>query len=95
MMSGERTGYFQENAASCNRSPLRRSSGSYLATEEVAVYLGIDPTADSLQWAILMGFMGLAYLPKARSTGKLAIIGRGTATIGDPQRADGIAGDAE
>ena len=54
-----------------------------LATEEVAVYLGIDPTADSLHVGHLMGVMALAHLQKAGHR-PLAIVGGGTAMIGDP-----------
>src|SRR5690554_4616629 len=54
-----------------------------LATEEVAVYLGIDPTADSLHVGHLMGVMALAHLQKAGHR-PLAVVGGGTAMIGDP-----------
>ena len=36
-----------------------------LATEKVTVYLGIDPTADSLHVGHLMGIMALAHLQRA------------------------------
>src|SRR5690554_3080678 len=54
-----------------------------LATEKVTVYLGIDPTADSLHVGHLMGVMALAYLQRAGHR-PVGIIGGGTAMIGDP-----------
>ncbi|NLZ44634.1 MAG: tyrosine--tRNA ligase [Clostridia bacterium] len=54
-----------------------------LATEEVTVYLGIDPTADSLHVGHLMGIMALAHLQQAGHR-PLALVGGGTAMIGDP-----------
>ncbi|NLY89053.1 MAG: tyrosine--tRNA ligase [Firmicutes bacterium] len=54
-----------------------------LATEKITVYLGIDPTADSLHVGHLMGVMALAHLQKAGHR-PLALVGGGTAMIGDP-----------
>ncbi|HHU81868.1 MAG TPA: tyrosine--tRNA ligase [Firmicutes bacterium] len=54
-----------------------------LATEKVTVYLGIDPTADSLHVGHLMGIMALAHLQRAGHR-PLALVGGGTAMIGDP-----------
>ncbi len=54
-----------------------------LATGKVTVYLGIDPTADSLHVGHLMGVMALAHLQRAGHR-PLAIVGGGTAMIGDP-----------
>lgn len=54
-----------------------------LATEKITVYLGIDPTADSLHVGHLMGIMALAHLQQAGHR-PIALVGGGTAMIGDP-----------
>ncbi len=54
-----------------------------LATERLKVYVGFDPTADSLHVGSLLPLMGLARLQRAGHT-PIAIVGGGTGMIGDP-----------
>ncbi|MBT8402139.1 MAG: tyrosine--tRNA ligase [Rhodothermia bacterium] len=54
-----------------------------LQTERLTVYVGFDPTADSLHVGSLLPLMGLARLQKAGHT-PVAIVGGGTGMIGDP-----------
>jgi tyrosyl-tRNA synthetase len=54
-----------------------------LATEAQKVYVGFDPTADSLHVGSLLPLMGLARLQRAGHT-PIAIVGGGTGMIGDP-----------
>ncbi len=54
-----------------------------LQTESLTVYVGFDPTADSLHVGSLLPLMGLARLQKAGHT-PVAIVGGGTGMIGDP-----------
>src|SRR5262245_57450373 len=52
-------------------------------SQPVAFYCGFDPTADSLHCGSLMPIMAMAHLQKAGHT-PIAIIGGGTAMVGDP-----------
>ncbi|MBD3387243.1 tyrosine--tRNA ligase, partial [candidate division KSB1 bacterium] len=56
---------------------------SLMATEKVTLYLGIDPTADSLHVGHLMGVMVLAHMQRYGHR-PIAILGGGTALVGDP-----------
>ena len=59
--------------------PLRE----LLATEKVAFYVGIDPTADSLHAGHLLPVMGMAIMQKYGHR-PIVIVGGGTAMVGDP-----------
>ncbi|MHB8294369.1 MAG: tyrosine--tRNA ligase [Acidimicrobiales bacterium] len=59
------------------------SLGAVLATQRVSVYLGLDPTADSLHLGNLMQLMTLRRLHRAGHM-PIAVVGGGTAMIGDP-----------
>ena len=52
-------------------------------TSQVTTYVGFDPTAKSLHVGNLLGLMALAHLQRAGHR-PIAIIGDGTAMIGDP-----------
>ncbi len=54
-----------------------------LAKEKVTVYIGFDPTSDSLQVGNLLALMGLARLQRFGHT-PIALAGGGTGMIGDP-----------
>ncbi len=54
-----------------------------LATEKVTVYIGFDPTADSLQVGNLLALMGLARMQRFGHS-PIALAGGGTGIIGDP-----------
>jgi tyrosyl-tRNA synthetase len=54
-----------------------------LATGEVGVYAGFDPTASSLHVGHLVPVMGLAHLQRAGHR-PVALVGGGTGMIGDP-----------
>jgi tyrosyl-tRNA synthetase len=54
-----------------------------LAKDSLKVYVGFDPTADSLHVGSLLPLMGLARLQRAGHT-PIAIVGGGTGMIGDP-----------
>jgi tyrosyl-tRNA synthetase len=54
-----------------------------LAEKSVPFYCGFDPTADSLHCGSLMPIMAMAHLQRAGHT-PIAIIGGGTAMVGDP-----------
>jgi tyrosyl-tRNA synthetase len=54
-----------------------------LASKSVTFYCGFDPTADSLHCGSLMPIMAMAHLQKAGHK-PIAIIGGGTAMVGDP-----------
>lgn len=54
-----------------------------LAKEKVMVYIGFDPTSDSLQVGNLLALMGLARLQRFGHT-PIALAGGGTGMIGDP-----------
>ncbi len=54
-----------------------------LASEKVTVYIGFDPTSDSLQVGNLLALMGLARLQRFGHT-PIAVAGGGTGMIGDP-----------
>ncbi len=54
-----------------------------LAAEKVTVYIGFDPTANSLQVGNLLALMGLARLQRFGHT-PIAVAGGGTGMIGDP-----------
>ncbi len=54
-----------------------------LDTEKLKVYVGFDPTADSLHVGSLLPLMGLARLQRHGHT-PIAIVGGGTGLIGDP-----------
>ncbi|MFQ5866284.1 MAG: tyrosine--tRNA ligase [bacterium] len=53
------------------------------ATQQVTVYVGFDPTADSLHVGNLLGLMALAHVQR-HGHRPIAIIGDGTALVGDP-----------
>ena len=54
-----------------------------LAKEKVSVYIGFDPTSDSLQVGNLLALMGLARMQRFGHT-PIALAGGGTGMIGDP-----------
>jgi len=54
-----------------------------LATEKVTVYIGFDPTSDSLQIGNLLTLMGLARMQRFGHS-PIALAGGGTGLIGDP-----------
>ncbi len=54
-----------------------------LAAEKVTVYIGFDPTSDSLQVGNLLALMGLARMQRFGHT-PIAVAGGGTGMIGDP-----------
>jgi tyrosyl-tRNA synthetase len=54
-----------------------------LVKEKVTVYIGFDPTSDSLQVGNLLALMGLARLQRFGHT-PIALAGGGTGMIGDP-----------
>ncbi|MFH1392408.1 MAG: tyrosine--tRNA ligase [bacterium] len=54
-----------------------------LSSSGIVYYIGFDPTADSLHVGSLMPIMAMAHLQKAGNI-PIAIIGGGTAMIGDP-----------
>jgi tyrosyl-tRNA synthetase len=54
-----------------------------LATEKVTVYIGFDPSANSLQVGNLLALMGLARLQRFGHT-PIAVAGGGTGMVGDP-----------
>ncbi|MBN1249577.1 MAG: tyrosine--tRNA ligase [Anaerolineae bacterium] len=54
-----------------------------LAEEKVTVYIGFDPTSNSLQVGNLLALMGLARLQRFGHT-PIAVAGGGTGMIGDP-----------
>lgn len=54
-----------------------------LATQQISVYTGFDPTADSLHIGHLVPMMGLARLQRFGHT-PIAVAGGGTGMIGDP-----------
>ncbi len=54
-----------------------------LAKEKVAVYIGFDPTSDSLQVGNLLALMGLARMQRFGHS-PIALAGGGTGMIGDP-----------
>ncbi|HQE93539.1 MAG TPA: tyrosine--tRNA ligase [Anaerolineae bacterium] len=54
-----------------------------LATEKVTVYIGFDPSADSLQIGNLLTLMGLARMQRFGHS-PIALAGGGTGMIGDP-----------
>jgi len=53
------------------------------AEKQITAYVGFDPTGDSLHVGNLLGLMALAHLQRAGHR-PIAIIGDGTAMIGDP-----------
>lgn len=59
--------------------PLRKLLGS----EQVTLYTGFDPTADSLHVGHTVAIMALAHMQRAGHR-PIAILGGGTALIGDP-----------
>ncbi len=59
--------------------PLQR----FLANEKATVYVGIDPTADSLHVGHSISLMALAHLARAGHR-PIVLLGGGTALIGDP-----------
>jgi tyrosyl-tRNA synthetase len=54
-----------------------------LKAEKVTVYIGFDPTSDSLQVGNLLALMGLARMQRFGHT-PIAVAGGGTGMIGDP-----------
>ena len=59
-----------------------------LAREKVTVYIGFDPSSDSLQVGNLLALMGLARLQRYGHT-PLGLAGGGTGRIGDPSAKKG------
>lgn len=59
-----------------------------LSSDRLKVYVGFDPTADSLHVGSLLPLMGLARLQRAGHT-PIAIVGGGTGMIGDPSGKSG------
>ncbi|HEX2954090.1 MAG TPA: tyrosine--tRNA ligase, partial [Bacillota bacterium] len=59
--------------------PLRK----LLDQEQVTLYIGFDPTADSLHVGSLLQIMTLAHMQRAGHR-PIALVGGGTAMIGDP-----------
>ena len=55
-----------------------------LVKEQLTIYNGFDPTADSLQVGNLVALMGLARLQKIGGHIPIALAGGGTGLIGDP-----------
>jgi tyrosyl-tRNA synthetase len=53
------------------------------ATERATVYVGIDPTADSIHVGHMLPLMALAHLQRAGHR-PIALMGGGTAMVGDP-----------
>lgn len=53
------------------------------AAKQITAYIGFDPTSDSLHVGNLLGLMALAHLQR-QGHRPIAIIGDGTAMIGDP-----------
>jgi len=68
-----------EHPKDAPKSTLREK----LANEKVTFYVGFDPTADSLHIGSLTPIMAMAHLQRAGHI-PIAIIGGGTAMIGDP-----------
>lgn len=60
-----------------------RLVGKMFAAQRVTAYVGFDPTASSLHVGNLLGLMALAHLQREGHQ-PIAIIGDGTALIGDP-----------
>ena len=54
-----------------------------LETEEIACYIGFDPTATSLHVGSLVPIMSLAHMQR-HGHRPIALVGGGTALIGDP-----------
>ena len=54
-----------------------------VSTEKTHVYLGIDPTADSIHIGHFIPLMMMSYFQKCGHT-PIILIGGGTAFIGDP-----------
>ncbi|MGD9154595.1 MAG: tyrosine--tRNA ligase, partial [Bacillota bacterium] len=54
-----------------------------LEKEKVTFYIGFDPTADSLHVGSLLQMMAMAHMQRAGHR-PIAILGEGTAMIGDP-----------
>jgi tyrosyl-tRNA synthetase len=55
----------------------------FLEKEKVTFYIGFDPTADSLHVGHMLPVMGMAHMQRAGHR-PIAILGGGTAMIGDP-----------
>jgi len=53
------------------------------ATEQTTIYIGFDPTADSLHAGSLVQLMALAHMQRAGHR-VIALVGGGTAMVGDP-----------
>ena len=66
-----------------NAPPLDYPLREKLAREKVTFYVGFDPTSDSLHIGSLTPIMAMAHLQRAGHV-PIAIIGGGTAMIGDP-----------
>ena len=54
-----------------------------LASGPVTYYVGFDPTADSLHVGHLLPIMAMAHLQQAGHR-PIAVVGGGTASVGDP-----------
>jgi len=54
-----------------------------LGREKVTVYIGFDPTSDSLQVGNLVALMGLARMQRLGHS-PIAVAGGGTGMVGDP-----------
>ena len=55
-----------------------------LAQGPITAYAGFDPTADSLHVGHLIPIMGLAWLQRTGAGTPIALVGGGTALVGDP-----------
>ena len=55
------------------------------SNESFSVYLGIDPTADSIHIGHFIPLMMMSYFQKCGHR-PIILVGGGTATIGDPSR---------
>ena len=61
----------------------RQALAELLARESVTFYVGFDPTATSLHAGSLVPIMAMAHLQRAGHR-PLALVGGGTAMVGDP-----------
>ena len=66
-----------------NPGAMKSTLEDLLQTKRMTFYIGFDPTADSLHVGSLTPIMAMAHLQKAGHV-PIAIIGGGTAMIGDP-----------
>ena len=76
----QETGLVEDPA---NPGAMKSTLGDLLANRKMTFYIGFDPTADSLHVGSLTPIMAMAHLQRAGHV-PIAIIGGGTAMIGDP-----------